>query len=152
MVVLPQVVESDWATTSGKCCDSALFSLVWFVTILVNDLTYRIQSTALVVEFLWQSSSSVVASREPHILSNLEGHIVTTSIFWLPYLGFQQVLPPKVVSLFYPWYSSVCQYVRRDVWWGCQSLELHWRVVVVIGPEWCHPLWVVDGIVVRKLC
>jgi len=84
------------------------FWQVWFVSILVDDLTYGIRSSAFVVDCLGWSSLLEVSSRESNFVPNYEDQVLSANIFWFQSLGFQQVLSEKSVSLFHPRYCCIC--------------------------------------------
>jgi len=79
-----------------------------------------------------------VLSQEPHSDSNLESHVLPTSILWVPYLGFQQVLLEKPVTLCHSQYCSILLVFLTLCLTG---LSVAWIALVGGSGSWSRMVW-----------
>jgi hypothetical protein len=81
---------------------------VQLVRVVTNELTYRIQSGALVFEFPRWPGCANVSGREPESISNIENILFLACLLHLSPLGSEQVLLNCLVSFLQHFEQGIC--------------------------------------------
>jgi len=112
---------------------------VYFVSIVIDNLTYWVQSYAFVIQLDWWPCCPEVLRWKLDLISNLENNLFAASVFCQTGLSVLQILRKSLVSFL----QASCKSVCLDFWiqarWLCRGRKLHHWMVVLIRTEWIHP-------------
>jgi len=123
---------------------------VYFVSILIDDLWYRVWSCPFVIQYLWRWCHSDMPCWTTVLFSNLETNLFPAGVSHLTSWSLLQVIRQSLVSLLPASCESVCLYLGLQARWWLRGLKLHHRIVVVSSTQCCYPLRPVYCVIVSE--